>query len=256
MSDSSAPAPDSSSLRYTRQLILPEIGSWGQDKLTKASVLIVGLGGLGSPLALYLAAAGIGHLGLVDADTVDISNLQRQILYGEPSLGKNKTVEAEERLSTLNSTLQLTTHQERMTEDNADFLVKNYDIIVDATDNYETRLILNKACVHAQKPLVHGAIAGFYGYLSTLAPHLGGHCYQCMVPTPPMQSPPPGVMGIVPAVIGSMQGMEVFKLILGIGEPLLGKMWTLDFLSGCQRTLTLRRDPACSCCGNSSVSTQ
>lgn len=241
--------------RYARHLLIPDLGEAGQQRLKASSVLIIGVGGLGSPTALYLAAAGVGRIGLVDPDGVDRSNLQRQILFGEKDVGQSKLTAAAARLRDLNPHIQIDLHDCRFTPDNALALAAPYDVIVDGSDNFPTRFLSNDTAFFLKKPNVYGSIFRFDGQISVFAPHLGGPCYRCLVP----ELPPPGampscneagVLGTLPGVIGSLQAMETLKLLLGIGEPPLGKLLCYDALRSSFRTLTLRRDPACRLCGD------
>lgn len=243
-------------LRYSRHLLIPSIGEEGQVRLKNASVLLVGCGALGSPAALYLAAAGVGRLGLVDADVVDASNLQRQILHGESWVGKPKLESATARLREVNPHVKTESHATRLTPENAMEIARSYDIIVDGSDNFPTRFLTNDTAFFLQKPLVYGAIHRFEGQTGVFAPHLGGPCYRCMLPHMPAHGSVPscqeaGVLGVLPGIIGSIQAMEAIKLILGIGEPPLGKITAYDALHSRFRTLTLRRDPHCRLCGES-----
>jgi len=243
-------------LRYSRHLLIPSIGEEGQVRLKNASVLLVGCGALGSPAALYLAAAGVGRLGLVDADVVDASNLQRQILHGESWVGKPKLESAAARLREVNPHVKTEAHATRLTPDNAMEIAASYDIIVDGSDNFPTRFLTNDTAFFLHKPLVYGAIHRFEGQTGVFAPHLGGPCYRCMLPQLPAPGSVPscaeaGVLGVLPGIIGSIQAMEAIKLILGIGEPPLGKITAYDALHSRFRTLTLRRDPHCLLCGES-----
>ena len=206
-------------MRYDRQMILPEIGEDGQQKLKQAKVLIVGVGGLGSPIALYLTGAGVGCIGLVDDDVVSISNLQRQVLYSEKELGKPKAICAAERLSALNSEITIRTYPIRLTEENAQEIISQYDIVVDGCDNFSTRYLINDICAEMGKVYVYGAICGFEGQVSVF--HYGEEMRR-------MPLPPKGVMGITPAVTGSIEATEVLKIICGFGEVLSGKLWTID----------------------------
>jgi sulfur-carrier protein adenylyltransferase/sulfurtransferase len=242
-------------LRYSRHLMIPGIGMEGQLRLKNASVLLIGTGGLGSPAALYLAAAGVGRLGLVDPDTVDVSNLQRQILHGESGIGKLKLDSARERLGQINPHIALEVHPHRFTPDNARSLAARYDLILDGCDNFPTRFLTNDTAFFLKKPLVYGAIHRFDGQSTVFAPHLGGPCYRCLLP----EMPPPGavpscaeagVLGVLPGIIGSLQAMEAIKLILGIGEVPLGKLTIYDALRSSFRSIKLRRDPACKLCGD------
>lgn len=219
-------------MRYDRQMILPEIGEEGQRKLKEAKVLIVGVGGLGSPIALYLAGAGVGCIGLVDDDMVSISNLQRQVLYSEKELGKSKAICAAERLSALNSEIRVRHYPTRLTEDNARDLIREYDMVVDGCDNFATRYLINDICVEQGKTYVYGAICGFEGQVSVFNYGDQKKSYRDLYPDEEemkrMPSPPKGVMGITPAVVGSIEATEVLKVICGFGDVLAGKLWTID----------------------------
>ncbi len=241
-------------LRYSRHLCIPGVGVDGQLRLKNASVLLIGCGGLGSPAALYLAAAGVGRLGLVDPDRVEASNLQRQILHGESWLGKPKLESAAARLREVNPHVAVESHPVRFTPDNALELAGDYDILLDGSDNFATRFLTNDAAFFLRKPLVYGAIHRFEGQLAVFAPHLGGPCYRCLLPNMPAAGTVPscaeaGVLGVLPGIIGSLQAMEVIKLILGIGKIPLGQLTVYDALTSAFRTLRLRRDPACRLCG-------
>ena len=243
-------------LRYSRHLIIPGVGAEGQLKLKNASVLLIGTGGLGSPAALYLAAAGVGRLGLVDPDVVDASNLQRQILHGESWIGKPKLDSAVDRLREINPHISIEPHPVRFTPENAISIAENYDIILDGCDNFPTRFLTNDSAFLLKKPLVYGAIHRFEGQVSVFAPHLGGPCYRCLIPTSPAPGAVPscneaGVLGVLPGIIGSLQAMEAIKLILGVGEPPLGKLVIYDALSTSFRSIKLRRDTSCQLCGDS-----
>jgi adenylyltransferase/sulfurtransferase len=242
-------------LRYSRHLLIPGVGKEGQLRLKNASVLMIGTGGLGCPAALYLAAAGVGRLGLIDPDTVDVSNLQRQILHGESWIGKPKLDSAAARLREINPNIQLDLLPVRFTPDNALSLAADYDIILDGCDNFPTRFLANDTAFFLKKPLIYGAIHRFEGQATVFAPHLGGPCYRCLLPElPPPGSVPScneaGVLGVLPGVIGSIQAMEAIKLILKIGQPPLGKLTVYDALNSAFRTITLRRDPHCKLCGD------
>lgn len=219
-------------MRYDRQRILPEIGEEGQRKLKRAKVLIVGVGGLGSPIALYLAGAGIGCIGLMDDDVVSISNLQRQVLYSENELGKSKAICAAQRISSLNSEITIRSYPTRLTKENAREIISQYDVIVDGCDNFATRYIINDVCKELEKPYVYGAICGFEGQVSVF--HYGEKkkTYRDLYPDEEemrrMPSPPKGVMGVTPAVVGSIEATEVLKIICDFGEVLAGKLWTID----------------------------
>jgi adenylyltransferase/sulfurtransferase len=243
-------------LRYSRHLMIPGIGREGQQRLKNASVLLIGTGGLGSPAALYLAAAGVGRLGLVDPDTVDASNLQRQILHGESGLGGSKLESAAARLRDTNPHVTLELHPLRFTPDNALRIAARYDIILDGCDNFPTRFLANDAAFLLRRPLVYGAIHRFDGQSTVFAPHLGGPCYRCLLPElPPAGAVPScaeaGVLGVLPGIIGSLQAMEAIKLILGIGEVPLGKLTIYDALRSSFRTMRLGKDPQCRLCGES-----
>ncbi len=239
--------------RYSRHLILPEVGTEGQRKLKAARVLCVGTGGLGAPLALYLAAAGIGTLGLVDFDTVDKSNLQRQIIHATPDVGRLKVDSAADKLLALNPALRLVKHNVMLTSDNALEIFGEYDIIADGTDNFQTRYLVNDACVLLGKPNAYGSIFRFEGQCSVFAA-TDGPCYRCLYPEPPPPGLVPscaegGVLGILPGLVGVLQATEVIKLILGIGDPLIGRLLLVDALSTKFRELKLRKNPDCPVCG-------
>ena len=239
--------------RYSRHLILPEVGIEGQRKLKAARVLCVGTGGLGSPLALYLAAAGVGTLGLVDFDVVDASNLQRQIIHSTADIGRKKLDSAEEKLKALNPALNVVKHDTLLSSANALDILKDYDVIADGTDNFPTRYLVNDACVLLGKPNAYGSIFRFEGQASVFAA-TDGPCYRCLYPEPPPPGLVPscaegGVLGILPGLIGVIQATEVIKLILGIGEPLIGRLLLVDALNMRFRELKLRKNPECPVCG-------
>jgi len=239
--------------RYQRHLILPQLGLEGQRKLKEASALIVGLGGLGSPIALYLAAAGVGRIGLLDHDAVDATNLQRQIAHGERDLGRPKVESAAARLRELNSLIAVETHHTALTSANALDILRGYDVILDGTDNFPTRYLLNDACVLLGKPLVYGSIYRFEGQVSVFGA-AGGPCYRCLQPVPPPPHLVPscaeaGVLGVLPGTIGTLQATEAIKLILGIGEPLIGRLLLYDALDMTFETITLPRRADCPACG-------
>ncbi|MCS7088339.1 MAG: molybdopterin-synthase adenylyltransferase MoeB [Thermoflexales bacterium] len=239
--------------RYSRHLILPEIGIEGQRKLKQARVLIVGVGGLGSPAALYLAAAGVGRLGLVDFDVVDESNLQRQVLYGQRNVGKPKLQSAAERLRDLNPHVEIITYETPLTSANALDIMREYDVVLDGADNFPTRYLVNDACVLLGKPNVHGSIFRFDGQASVFWA-ARGPCYRCVFPEPPPPGLVPscaegGVLGVLPGVIGVIQATEAVKIITGIGEPLIGRLLLYDALEMSFRELKLRKDPNCPICG-------
>jgi len=251
--DGLPPISQAELLRYGRHLILPEVGLQGQRKLKAAAVLIVGAGGLGSPLALYLAAAGVGRIGIVDFDRVEESNLQRQILHGTSSVGRPKLESAKARLLDLNPGVRVDTYETRLTSENALDILSPYDIVVDGTDNFPTRYLVNDACVLLGKPNVYGSIFRFEGQASVFDA-ARGPCYRCLYPEPPPPGLVPscaegGVLGVLPGVIGVIQGIETIKLILGGGEPLIGRLLLFDALAMTFRELALRKDPACPLCG-------
>ena len=233
--------------RYSRHVIMPEVGLDGQRKLKAAKVLVIGTGGLGSPLALYLAAAGVGQLGLVDFDVVDVSNLQRQIIHGTADVGRSKCQSAAARLRDVNPEVKIDLLEARFTSKNALDIVKDYDVIVDGTDNFPTRYLVNDACVLLNKPNVYGSIFRFDGQATVFDPRVGP-CYRCLYPEPPPPGEVPscaegGVLGILPGVIGCIQATETIKLILGIGEPLIGRLLHYDALNMTFKTFKIRRDP-------------
>lgn len=242
-------------LRYSRHLMIPTVGEAGQLRLKNASVLLIGTGALGSPAALYLAAAGVGRMGLVDADMVDASNLQRQILHGESWIGKPKLESAAARLREVNPHVQVELQPVRFAPANAFEIASHYDILVDGSDNFPTRFLTNDTAFLLKKPLVYGAIHRFEGQTGVFAPHLGGPCYRCLLPEMPAPGSVPscqeaGVLGVLPGIIGSLQAMETIKLILGIGTIPLGKLTCYDALRSSFRTLKLNRDPQCRLCGD------
>jgi molybdopterin/thiamine biosynthesis adenylyltransferase/rhodanese-related sulfurtransferase len=239
--------------RYSRHLIMPEVGMEGQLKLKRARVLTIGTGGLGAPLGLYLAAAGVGHLGLVDFDVVDSSNLQRQVTFTTADVGKPKSEAAKARLTALNPAIEIVSYETRLTSDNALELFRDYDIIVDGTDNFPTRFLVNDACVLLGKPNVYGSIFRFEGQ-ATVFGYPGGPCYRCLYPEPPPPGLVPscaegGVLGVLPGIVGSIQAMETIKLILGAGEPLVGRLLLFDALAMRFRELKLKKNPECAVCG-------
>ncbi|MFT3837114.1 MAG: molybdopterin-synthase adenylyltransferase MoeB [Myxococcaceae bacterium] len=238
--------------RYRRHLAIPEVGEEGQAKLLRSKVLLMGAGGLGSPAALYLAAAGVGTLGIVDMDVVDLSNLQRQVIHSMNTLGQPKTASAAEAIKALNPDVKVVGFQERLTSDNVLRILEGFDIIVDGGDNFPTRYLLNDACVMLKKPNVHGSIYRFEGQVTTFIPY-NGPCYRCLYPQPPPADMAPscaeaGVLGVLPGLVGLFQANEAIKLILGIGTPLNGRLLTMDALETNFRTLKLRRDPECPVC--------
>jgi adenylyltransferase/sulfurtransferase len=240
--------------RYGRHLVLPEVGVEGQARLKDAAVLCVGAGGLGSPLALYLAAAGIGRLGLVDFDRVDLSNLQRQILYGTSDIGRPKLEAARDRLQDVNPHVRLELHAERLTAANARRILGRYDVIADGTDNFATRYLVNDASVLLGKPNVYGSIHRFEGQVSVFWPGRGP-CYRCLFPEPPPPGLVPscaegGVLGVLPGIVGALQAAEALKLVLGAGSSLVGRLLLFDALAMSFRELEVPRDPACALCGD------
>ena len=247
-------------LRYSRHLIMPEVAMKGQLELKNARVLVVGTGGLGAPLGLYLAAAGVGHLGLVDFDTVEFTNLQRQIAFGTKDVGRPKIEAAKERLGDLNPEIEIATHETRLTSENALDIIAGYDIVVDGTDNFPTRYLVNDACVLLGKPNVYGSIFRFEGQASVFATE-DGPCYRCLYPEPPPSGLVPscaegGVLGVLPGIIGSIQANETIKLVLGTGESLAGRLLLFDALALRFRELEVRRNPECPVCGPSPAITE
>jgi adenylyltransferase/sulfurtransferase len=239
--------------RYSRHLIMPEVTAEGQRRLKAARVLCIGAGGLGSPAALYLGAAGVGTIGIVDFDDVDISNLQRQILHGTKDIGRGKLESAHDRLRDINPEIEIELHHCRFSSENASQIVSQYDIVVDGSDNFATRYLSNDVCVFGQKPNVYGSVFRFEGQTTVFAPHLGGPCYRCLFPEPPPPESVPncaqaGVLGVLPGIIGMLQAIETIKLIVGIGEPLVGRLLHFDALKVKFRELNLRRDAQCPVC--------
>ena len=240
-------------LRYSRHLIMPEVGMEGQVKLKKASVLMIGTGGLGAPLGLYLAAAGVGRIGIVDFDVVDMTNLQRQVIHGTKDIGRPKLDSAAERMADINPYVQIDKYEVRLTSENALGILKDYDVVVDGTDNFPTRYLVNDACVLLGKPNAYGSIFRFEGQ-ATVFGHDDGPCYRCLYPEPPPPGLVPscaegGVLGILPALVGSIQATETVKLILGKGETLSGRLILYDALNMKFRELKLRKNPDCPVCG-------
>ena len=240
--------------RYSRHLLLPEVGEDGQNRLLDARVLLVGAGGLGSPAALYLAAAGVGTLGIIDHDVVDLSNLQRQVLHGTDRLGSPKVESARETLHNLNPDVEVVAHQERLSAANAVDLVTGYDVVIDGADNFPTRYLLNDAALHTRTPVVHGSVFRFEGQATVFKPYQGP-CYRCLSEKPPPAELAPscaeaGVLGVVPGIIGSIQALEAIKLVLDLGDPLIGTLLVFDALEGEFRRLTFRRNPDCPACAD------
>ena len=241
--------------RYARHIILKEVGGEGQRRLLDAKVAVIGAGGLGSPLILYLAAAGVGTIGVIDDDVVELSNLQRQVLHTNTQLGALKTASATEAVSALNPDVKVTGYPMRLSRDNARDILSGYDVVADGCDNFTTRLTVNDACVALGIPLVSAAVAGFEGQISTFKPHAGPDlpCYRCFVPDDPgdldRSCSDQGILGAVAGVLGTLQGVEVLKEILGIGDSLAGRLLIYDALGAQMRTIRLPRDPACPVCG-------
>ena len=247
------------SRRYARQVLIPEVGQEGQRALLDAKVLLIGAGGLGSPIALYLGASGVGTIGLVDDDVVDESNLQRQVLHGADRVGMRKVDSAELTLRGLNPETNVIKHVERLGPDNVERLIAGYDVIVDGTDNFDTRYVLNDAAVRLRKPVVHGSIYRWDGQVTTFVP-FEGPCYRCMYPTqPPAELAPAcsvaGVLGVLPGIVGMLQANEVFKLVLGVGDTLAGRLLMLDAMGTTFDEVRIWRDPACPSCGEHAAST-
>ena len=241
-------------LRYSRHLIIPEIGVEGQEKLVQAKVLLVGAGGLGSPLGLYLAAAGVGRLGIVDFDTVDFTNLQRQIIHRTEDVGRLKVESAKERINQINPDVQVTTYSTRLTRENILDILKDYDLVIDGTDNFQTRYLVNDASVFQKKPNVYGSIFRFEGQATVFYP-FKGPCYRCLFPEPPPPGMVPscaegGVLGVLPGIIGTIQATEGIKLITGQGEPLIGRLLLFNALKMQFRSVAIKRDPDCPVCGD------
>ena len=241
--------------RYQRHLLLPEVGEKGQQKLFDAKVLMLGAGGLGSPAALYLAAAGVGTIGIIDMDVVDASNIQRQVLHNHDRVGMRKVDSARMTLEALNPDLVVKTYDTRLNAENILDIIDGYDVIVDGTDNFPTRYLVNDAALLKKIPVVHGSIFRFEGQATIFAPYVGP-CYRCMIPEPPPAELAPscaeaGVLGVLPGIIGSIQAIETIKLILDLGEPLIGRLLSYDSLDQSFRTFKVRRDPQCPACGES-----
>jgi len=243
--------------RYSRHIVLPEVGGIGQEKLLRSKVLVVGAGGLGAPLLLYLAAAGVGTIGIVDDDTVDLSNLQRQVIHDESTLGLPKVESAAARIQALNPDVRVEAHRMRINRDNAMDLIAGYDLVADGSDNFGTRFLLNDACFLAGKTLVSAAILRFDGQLSTFKAHLGAPhpCYRCLFSEPPPRGTVPscsegGVLGALAGSVGSLQATEVLKELLGLGESLSGSLLMMDTLYASYQRIAIKRDPDCALCGD------
>jgi sulfur-carrier protein adenylyltransferase/sulfurtransferase len=247
--------------RYSRHLILPEVGMAGQKKICSTSVLCIGAGGLGSPIVMYLAAAGIGKIGVLDFDVVDFSNLQRQIAHGTEDVGRPKTESARDTIKSINPNVEVVIHNERISSENALEIIRPYDVVVDGTDNFPTRYLTNDACVILKKANVYGSIFRFEGQASVFAPHLGGPCYRCLYPEPPPPGMVPscaegGVLGVLPGIVGCIQATEILKLALGKGSSLVGRLLLFNALDMKFRELKLRRDPQCPVCGDNPTITE
>src|SRR3989338_554225 len=241
-------------LRYSRHLIMPEVGIDGQEKLKDAGILLIGAGGLGSPLGLYLAAAGVGRLGIVDFDTVDFTNLQRQIIHRTEDVGRLKVESSKERINQINPDVQVTTYNTRLTRENILDILKDYDLVIDGTDNFQTRYLVNDACVFQKKPNVYGSIFRFEGQATVFYP-FKGPCYRCLFPEPPPPGMVPscaegGVLGVLPGIVGTIQATEGIKLITGQGEPLIGRLLLFNALKMQFRSVAIKRDPDCPVCGD------
>ena len=247
-------------LRYSRHISLPEVGVEGQKRLKAASILLVGTGGLGSPLAMYFSAAGVGRLGLVDFDTVDASNLHRQLIHGTKDIGRPKIESARESISDINPHVTVETHETALTSENALEIIAGYDLVIDGTDNFPTRYLVNDACVISGKPNVYGSIFRFEGQASVFATQ-GGPCYRCLFPQPPPPGAVPncaegGVIGVLPGIVGLIQANEAIKLILDQGDPLIGRLLLFDALAMKFREVKLKRDPKCPVCGDTPTVTE
>jgi len=247
--------------RYSRHLIMPEVTLEGQKKLKAAKVLCIGTGGLGSPIALYLAAAGVGTIGLIDFDVVDYSNLQRQILHGTKDVGRKKLNSARDRIKDINPNINVVLHDTMFLAENAREIVEGYDIVIDGTDNFPTRYLSNDISVFLKKPNIYGSIFRFDGQCTVFAPHLDGPCYRCLYPEPPPPGMVPscaegGVLGVLPGIIGVIQAIEAVKLIIGIGEPLTGRLVHFDALKMKFREFKIRKDPNCPVCGTNPTITE
>lgn len=239
--------------RYARHILLQEVGGIGQEKLLNAKVLVIGAGGLGSPVVLYLAAAGVGTIGIVDDDTVDLSNLQRQIAHTTARVGVDKVVSAKEAVAAINPDVTVVEHKTRLTVDNATALIGGYDIVADGCDNFPTRFLVNDACFFTKTTLVSAAVLRFDGQLATFKPHAGGPCYRCLYAEPPPAGQIPtceeaGVLGAVAGVLGTLQATEVLKEILGIGDSMAGRLLIYDALAATMRTVKVKPDPECRLC--------
>jgi len=240
--------------RYSRHILLPEVGGKGQKKLAQAKVFVVGAGGLGSPVALYLAAAGIGTIGLIDSDVVDMSNLQRQVLHYTPDVGRAKVLSAKEKIEVLNPDVKVETYEVRFSTENALEFIKPYDIVIDGVDNFPAKFLINDACYFAEKPLIHGGILRFEGRVFSIIPHKSA-CYRCIFKQPPPAGLVPscqeaGIIGVVAGIIGTIQATEAIKLILGIGQPLTDRILDFDAQNTRFREIKTKRNPKCILCGD------
>lgn len=246
--------------RYSRHILLPEVGGKGQKKLAKAKILLVGAGGLGSPAGLYLAAAGVGTLGIIDADVVDLSNLQRQVIHYTPDLGRPKVVSAKEKIQALNPDVRVVTYEERLTSANALDIIRDYDVVIDGVDNFPGKFLINDACYFAEKPLVHAGILRFEGRVTTIIPKQSA-CYRCVFKSPPPPGLVPscqeaGIIGVLAGIIGTIQGTEALKLVLGIGRPLTNRLLDFEGRRTTFREIRTRRNPHCPLCGENPTITQ
>jgi molybdopterin/thiamine biosynthesis adenylyltransferase len=246
--------------RYARHLVMPEVGPKGQARLAQSKVLFIGAGGLGSPGLLYLAAAGVGTLGIVDFYVVDITNLQRQVIHADDRVGMKKTQSATQTIKGLNPEVNVIAHEEMLTEENVDRIIAGYDVIIDGTDTFEVRYTLNDAAVRAAIPVIHASVFRFEGQLTVFVPY-EGPCYRCLYPTPPPPELAPGcsvagVFGVVPGVMGLLQATEAIKVLLKLGDPLIGRLLIWDALDGSFSEVTLRRDPHCPACGDGTLADQ
>jgi molybdopterin/thiamine biosynthesis adenylyltransferase len=244
-------------IRYSRHLLIPEVGAEGQVKLLRSRALLIGAGGLGSPAALYLAAAGVGTIGIIDFDTVDLSNLQRQVIHNTSRIGQKKVDSARQTIEALNPDVTVVGHEEMLDAGNVDRIIAGYDVILDGTDTFETRYILNDAAVAANIPVIHASVFRFEGQLTVFTPY-DGPCYRCLYPTPPPPELAPGcsvagVLGVVPGIMGLLQTNEALKVLLGIGDTLAGRLLLFDALDGTFQELRLRRDPKCPVCSDAAV---
>lgn len=240
--------------RYSRNILLPEVGGVGQERLLRSKVFCLGVGGLGSPVALYLAASGVGTIGIADSDKVDISNLQRQVLHFTPDIGKPKAISAREKLLMLNPDIKVNVYSETINKSNISSIIREYDLVIDGSDNFPTRYLVNDACFFEKKTLVSGAILGFEGQVSVFKPHAEAPCYRCLYPEIPPAGLIPscqeaGILGAVAGIIGAIQALEALKVLLEIGEPLIGRLLVFNALKMHVNEIKIKRDPACPLCG-------